>query len=836
MLFMLARQLRLLQVRIQRPVAPTYIGAVNTPFHRKPVCGPAPFSSTSAQAACIPERSVEHEVDEYDETSGRETTEIGLDYNLRLIGEPQNLLSNYFSSPRETQEQSISTDQATPTQKPGPLDPSGRRPQTWQLNPQQLELESDVGHNKNIGSKLVDDARYSRDFTLWKELLLYRQRHYGDDGVIHVWKGLTRRCSGVVLPTEGKVADFLWEAFVAVALKEDWMLRELQAHAETIWNDKGTRWGFFYERVIGAFVRMGNQSQALVWHQALKDPHLDGPKAILCVFENAMATREGLEIFQELCQLTDDHRIYASVIPLLWKQNNIQSALVMHDFLMRRGDVPSLKDVQPLMLHVEKYSTSQQQSHFISGLIKAGTLPPGATLDDPRWYLSQNKANTADIIDAETPTVKDDFGARLFATKTFTFDLILGGLKVFGVRAIGPLTLREMALRAADITEIQHHLSAMREAGISTGNSVFAKVFDHLISRKDQRSLQDLIHSDQHPDVLESLETQESLLHHYSLSHDWRRANLTLTVLSFLSREDPHSYNVQLRNALKLDDKRLITETLDKMKNKRISPSTKTIKWMIWNMLPSHRIGTRPILDKASREAVLRLFGIFQYVIKYGGHIPPESWKAGLKQLITSHRWSEVERLCLWLAEAYSPKNNLPDSDIKNTQLPASHPQCPLRIIFSAEFQRAIIACGFLRKPEFNFSGAPTMNPYSPTPEPVVLWICGLILLRRLKEKGVHVQTATVQRECRVRLATLFGDGHPSNRKSNLLLRKANPWTLEKIITDAESVWGMPLFSEFGSNMDKLVNPRRRPFKAMDFGHKWQGKGRNNTVLGQPKG
>ncbi|KAK2877775.1 hypothetical protein FQN49_001202 [Arthroderma sp. PD_2] len=839
MLFMLLRQLRLLQLRIQRPVAPIYTGSVNTSLHRKLVCGPAPFSSIGNQTASIPEGSIEPEVDLCDETSGRETTESGLDHSPRLNGEPQNSLSNYFSSPQETQAPAINTNRTTLTQKSESLDFSGPL-RKWQLDPQQLELESDVGHNRNIGDKLVDDSRFSRDFTLWRELLLYRQRHYGDDGVIQIWKGLTRRCPGVLLPTEGKLADFLWEGFVAVGLKEDWLLGELQAHAEAIWKDNGARWAFFYERVIGTFVKKGYQSQVLIWHQALKDLHLDSPNGILCVFEPAMSAKGGLEIFRELCQLSTGHRIYASVIPVLWRQNKFQPALVMHDFLMRQGDVPSsIEDVRPLIQYVRKYSTMQQQSHFMAGLINAGTLSPGATLDGYHSKSSHSATATTDTpgtTDAQTPTVKDDLGARLFATKTFTFELILGGLKMFGVKAIGPLTLREMALRAANITELQHYMSELNEIGISTGGSVFAKVVGHLISRKDQRSLQDLIHSDQHPDALESLETQESLLHHYSISHDWRRANLTLTILSFLSHEDPHSYNIQLRNALKLDDKRLIAEILDKMKNKRISPSTKTIKWMVWNMLPSRRIGRRPILDKSSREAVLRLFGIFQYVIKYGGHIPPESWEAGLKQLVISHRWSELERLCLWLAETYSPQNNPPGSEILNTQLSPAHPQSPLRIIFSAQFQKALIVCGFQRKPEFNFSGHPTMNPFSPTPEPVVLWVCGLILLRRLKEKGVYVQTNTVRRECRLRLAMLFGGGPPSKRKSNRHLRRVNPWTLDQIIADADSVWGMPLFSKFGSNKDKLVNPRRRPARARDLEYQRQIRELTNTDLNQPKG
>lgn len=820
MLFMLSRQLRLLPGHIQRPVAPPIsTSVISAARRRRLVSGPKSFSSASSQIAYSPDPSVKPETEDCNIATNRETPNIP---NRRSNEDSRNPLTNYFLQPRGTQICLTNTDQSIPTREPDHLKFS-EHSQTWKLQPWQLDLESDLGHNENIGSKLVDNPHYSQDFTLWRELVLYRQRHYGDTGVIEIWKGLTERCSGIRLPTEGEDADFLWETFVSIGLKHEWMLKELQSHAEFIWKEKGLRWKYFYERVIGTFVKAGNQSKALLWHQALKHTHLDNPEGILCVFKTAMSTGEGLDTFRRLCQLSDGHRIYSFVVPILCKHKSVELALAMHHFLMRRGDFPSsIDDVLPLIQHVQKYSNPQQQSQFLTGLIKSGTLPVGTSIDSFSSHSSQICSATSNTTGTQSSMVKDDLGARLFATKTFTFDLILGGLKMFGVGAIGPLTLQQMALKAVDIAELQYQISQLKEIGISTGNSVFAKAVDYFIARKDHQALYDLIHSDQHPDALESLETQESLFHHFSMSHDWRQANLTLTILSFLSPEDPHCYNIQLRNALKLDDRRLISEILEKMKADRISPSRKTIKWMIWNILPSRRMGTRPILDRPARDAVLRLFGIFQYVIKYGGYIPPESWEAGLKQLIISNRWSELERLCLWLAETYSPHNHTQNSQIPNIRLPPTHPQSPLRIIFSVDFQQAIINCGFLRKPKFNFSGSSTLNPFGPTPDSVALWVCGLILLRRLKEKGVYINTNTVRRVCRTRFAILFGDGPPSKRKSNLLLRKVNPWTLDQLIADANKVWGSSLFSDFTPNIHKLVNPRRRPITSQD--HRMQGE------------
>ncbi|KAK2740637.1 hypothetical protein FQN57_006006 [Myotisia sp. PD_48] len=705
------------------------------------------------------------------------------------------------------------------------------RPSALNLNPRWLDIESDIGHLRDSGSKLVDKLSHSNDFSLWRELLLYRQRHYGDIGTIEIWKGLTRRCTSFELPTEGKDADFLWESFVRVGLQQDWLLMEVQSHAKSIWTRCGKRWKPLYQRIVGHFLETGNSTLALVWHQKLKDANLDDPTSILSLLEKAISTKDGLEIFRDICQATDDHRIYSPVITTLWDHSRYDDALTMHTFLLGRGDIPqSIEDVKPLLNYVKNFRTESQRLAFSRQLVDAGLCQPDTAFEIIRSPLpSLVDSEPAASNSTKPKMMKDQFAARLFATKPFSFDLILSGLKMFEVGAIGPQSLRELALRARDLTELEQQFSALKEAEISLGDSVYSRVVEALVARRDAQTLRELLQSDQHPDVLEDVDTQEALLHHYTVSQDWRLARLTRIILSFVSQEDPFTYNIQLRTALRINDREQITAILHKMKQKRISPSRTTLSWMVKNTLPSHRPGKRPILNKASRESLFRLIGIFQYVINYGGYIPPESWQIALKHLVISNRWSELERLVKWLAGAYFPRFDTQSASSVSAStrnltkypamhLPPSHPQSPLRKIFNADLQKAIISCGFSGVLKADCSKNSIPNPHTPVSGPVILWVRGLILLRELKEKGLHIETGAIQKECRIRLTILFGEGYISKRKSNRRLRETNPWTIERILADMDKAWGLPLFEQFSGDTHRLVNPKQ-PMRPRDLIH-----------------
>lgn len=714
----------------------------------------------------------------------------------------------------------------------------GSTPTTsWTLIPEKLDYESDVGHLEDIGSRLVDDPARRNDFALWEELLRYRKRHYGEKGTLDIWEGLTVRLDGVNLPVDGERADLFWQSFVDIGLKRERFLDDVANYALQLWKRTGNRWGKFYEAVVGGFFERGLPRQAVHWHHKLQHPHLSSPDDITGVFDQALcciprsATKhflspmaeplrsqhQGLRAFRHICRATSGHRIYAVVISTLMKHGRSSDALSMHQFLIKQEDHPRrFEDVQPLLeyaKHCESRATFQKLQEYVEHQFPQ---EPESATQEP----TEKTTTGADVGGwLEEKPFKDEFGARLFATEALTFDMILGGLKIFGVSAIGPHTLREMAVRARGTHDIVNKIDELQRAGISIGNSVFSRVVRRLASEHREIMLHDLLHSDEHPDVLEDAGTQESLLVSYYLVRDWRQYNMTLAILSELSDEGPELFNVHFRKHIVAEEWSSASRVVDEMSLQGKTLSDHSIGFMVRHVLTPRKKGVAPVPKRRDRpvDEVAFVSRTLQRVVKSGGTVPPELWIEVLKRLGMSNRWDDVWNLCLWLAHHYSPTTESTTS----RRLPSSSPDIGpdqegmllkrsdgmLRAIFNPQMQEAIVTWGFRMRPSSK-PDTKTYNPFNVEGENLVPWVRGLVLLRELQQKGVRVQLRVIRRACRHRLAVLFGRRRHSSRRMSRLLRRENPYSAERVIGDMHRVWGPLLFRdrEF-HDLRGLVNP-----------------------------
>ncbi|KAI1954010.1 hypothetical protein LOZ57_000354 [Ophidiomyces ophidiicola] len=697
------------------------------------------------------------------------------------------------------------------------------------LDPMRLEFESNVGNLEHIGSKLIDDFRYQQDFHLWRVLLEYRQRHYGDEGVVHIWKGLNGRCAELGLPVEGDDADYLWKTFISIGLKQEWLMREIQLHGETIWKATRKRWHPFYEEVIGGYFKLHLPREALRWHLKLKEIHLERSNEVICILPHAMTTEHGVRGFRNICRSLEGHQIYSFVVPILWEKGMVGDALAMHEFLVSRRDGPkSLSEIEPLLRYVEMYGSEKQHNYFMQELVKAGLM------DDTSIDAKQHQHHTPKAAKKSTKQpFRDDFGARLFATKSLTFELILGGFKMFGVDTIGPLTLREMALRTVNMKELVSQLAALQSSGISTGKSVFSKLVIKSVQDRNTALLRDILESDQHPDVFEDLETQKVLLAMYSRAGDWPQVHKTLAIMSMASDSRRERHDVLFRDVVRTGNAALIIQQLESMKEHGLCLSISTVESMAREILPARPSGYSPPRDSASMNDLRFLIWLYQQVIMSGGHVPPESWLECLKRLGMYNLWDELEKLCFWLVPIYGPPKKSTSepidgikppkagtrkgSDLLEHLLPASHPRSPLRRIFGVQLQHAIVAWGFSMRP-YDAENTIMLNPFGNEGEHLIPWARGIVLLRQLKDRGVIVQTNTIKSASRMRLAALFSDNRSSRRKYNRLLRKNNPWSLEELMQSIDQAWGKPVFSEYEGDLHRLVNPRPKvrhaPFRS----------------------
>ncbi|OOF98268.1 hypothetical protein ASPCADRAFT_205523 [Aspergillus carbonarius ITEM 5010] len=701
------------------------------------------------------------------------------------------------------------------------------------LQPERLEYESDIGHTDDIGSRLVDDPVYRNDFALWEELLRYRQRHYGDKGTLDIWEGLTARVDGVQLPVHGEAADFFWQSFVDVGLRRDVMLNEVANYALALWNTTGKRWDKLYERVIGGFIDRGMAQQAVKWHRRLQHPHLTHPNDILHIFRPDITLRQQSRVaglmesgrraksptlwaFRSICRMTQGHQIYIPVMSTLLRSGHSSDMLSMHRFLTQRDDHPhSFADLEPLLettkeygpweLYQELYSYSSQQF-------------PGK-LDETEEIELHSRTQAPEEVSHDERPIKDGFGARIFATEALNFDTILSGLKMFNVPALGPQSLREMALRARGSQDILSKIRQLDRAGISLGNSVFARLLRKLASENRDIVLSDLIHCDEHPDALEDAYVQESLLISQYLSQDWRGYNMTLAVLNEVSEEGPDLFNIHFRKHLAAGEWALASKLVDEMALRKKRLTKQSIDLMVKHLLTPRRPGVGPIKGQGRSEAVevTFLFRILRRVVPLGAFASPDIWVEMIKRLGMMNCWDEVRTCCLWLARHYSSDSGTKNGPLEiispSTTLDSTHDtlvhrhgNSMLEAIFNKHMQAALVDWGFRMRVSFKRDD---YNPFGVNGERLVPWVRGLVLLRELEQNGVQLWVRWISRACRHRLAVLYGRPRRSNRHMSRMLRQENPYSADRVLKDINCAWGQPPLFQGRKSRDiyQLVNP-----------------------------
>ncbi|KAB8239487.1 hypothetical protein BDV23DRAFT_170925 [Aspergillus alliaceus] len=646
------------------------------------------------------------------------------------------------------------------------------------------------------------------------------------------------RVEGVQLPVTGDTANFFWQSFVDLGLKQEVILKELTDYAFELWVKTGKRWNRLYESIVGGFLERDLTQQAVEWHKRLRDPHLPCPNDIIRILRPAISAsnkfcttaaipwkRErhmipaGLRAFENICRATHGHQIYGQTISMVLQSDWVDHIFRIHKLLIVRGDHPqSYEEVQPLLEYTKGYGSPQffqrlhryARSRFpdqVEATYEDDPLPEDVSAEQPE---DQQPEPSGKAWLAEKP-FKDDFGARLFATKALRFDMILSGLRMFGVTAIGPQSLREMAIRAHGCQDIVSKLQELQKAGISIGDSVFARLLRKLATENRDILLSDLLRSDQHPDVLEDAQLQESLLLSYYVARDWRQYNMTLGILGQIFEDESDLANVHFRKYLAAGDWKMATQVVDNMALRGGTLSQDSIDYIAEHVLIPRAPGKAPRRDDLSTAKEVQFVSrALQRGTSNGDLAVTELWIEVLKRLGMLNLWDDLRNCCLWLARQYSSKSNMTRSIVsypKRSQrdmvaLSQQHGDPFLRKIFSRQMQAAIIAWGFrTRVSQQRKWIAIHGNAY----ESLIPWL----------------SVAWVRRACRHRLAVLYGRSSLVNRRMNRMLRQENPYSVVRVLEDINLAWGEPYL--FGDreirDADGIVNPpnrtRRRRVKKM---------------------
>jgi len=717
-------------------------------------------------------------------------------------------------------------------------DSAERLKSSLRLQLTQLEFESDIGHTKDIGTRLVDSSAHRHDFELWEELLRFRQRHYGDKGTQDIWDGLTVRLDGVKLPVAGERADFFWQSFVNLGLKRPLFLNHVVEYAINIWEDQNVCWDKLYRSVVGGLLNQGMQEQAVVWHRKLQACGLARADELVHVLPHAIRSKylstgmeqqshlrrlspfKRLSTFRRMLLHIPGHQIYGPVISTLLQLGYGEYAVTIHQHLVGHGDHPKTFDeLQPLMEYVKNFGF-RKDFHRIESYARDRFEEEMATAEremqtSHKTVRGDNKGGVA-----ETKPFKNDIGARLFATRGLNFDMILGALKMLGVSAIGPQTVREMAIRAHGGQDILEKIKMLRKSGISIHDTVFTRLIQKLAAQNRDILLSDLLRSDQHPDAFEDTEMQESLLVSYYIARDSRQYNMSLAVLAELFPDAPDLLDVHFRKHIAAGELDAASKVVDELVLRGRTLTEDSVDYMAAKVLRPRRMNRRPPLGKliSPADEVMFIFKILQRVVPAGVYVSTSFWVELLKRLGMSNEWDGLRECCLWLVREYSHKAQSQSgkawgpSHLTTAPAPGRDGQM-VNLIFAPAMQQAIVHWGFsLRVTEETQSKLTYTHPM--TGAKLIPWTRGICLLLELEQAGLGLRTREIRRAARSRLAMLFSRWCPSQRRMNRMLRRNNPYGLERVTMDILRAWGSStLFNGLEvSQPGRLVNPPRTKF------------------------
>jgi hypothetical protein len=674
-----------------------------------------------------------------------------------------------------------------------------------------LDFESSVTSLKGQGTRLVDQAKYQFDFELWAILLHYRMRVYGDEGIKTIWKFLSPRYRIRSLPSHWPMEDSLWNVFVSLGLRDHEFLGRIRDHTKRLWRERKLRRPSLYVEVIGGLLKSENSAPAPIFSPTMHPGVVITSDELSELFLEASksADPKAWENFWPICDSVPNHKIYNPVIPTLCEQGRIVEAMAMHSHLIRRHDCPAtFEAVEPLVRHIAQNDLSM--SAFLRPLEAAGVSFSGRVQKIYESVKTSSFGKICEEIDLATSRtfgvkrskISDAFAARFFATKSFSFDFALSGLYMLGLQELGPLSLREIALKAGSGTLIRQRLEKLNDLRIDTGGSAYSRVIRKLAREQEDALLMDVVHCDQHPDVFEDQKVQLQLLNVYHHAKDWGQANRTLAILDIWGRSSWHAPNNMLRGALMRQDWPAATRIATQLHQDDAYITKANIILMYKCILRPRRSTTRVPVNRYGFHDLMYLITLWQNSLKSGTYIPPDVWREPLRRLGMMGKWTDLEKTCLWLCSFYAPPEAasaedcfsanptiLPTNSLGGTRGHHSF----LSEIFYPALQSAMVQWGFIAglRPRKVRRRVEAFGLKKSTALREAPWVCGIELLCRLASHyEVCLHHAAIRTACEQRLRQLFSRGGRSRRKHNRLLRRNNRAKLRYYLDWINKVYG----------------------------------------------
>lgn len=667
-----------------------------------------------------------------------------------------------------------------------------------------LEREARFSDSSSSSLRLVDQAESEGDIRLWSCLLAFKQRRYGDDGILQIWRSIDSRRK--LHDVERPAAQYLWNAILEAVLRSDdeESIRRIWDYSEWLQAAHGVQWPNLYHTTLHHTLQKRQYSKALHYHLSIY-PISKPTAALFCSLLKEFANssdEQQQRTLQAIYIFSKQRRAYDVLLPHLYQSGQHRWARKWRTLLVSYNDLPvSTTAARSFLRFIVGYHPTEPLSPeelAVAALQPNVVERAGRTI---KSTLSELFNRYYGLRFGITEKGQSDWTlARWFATSWVSLNTAIEAVHTLGVTRIGPLSLQSIALREGTAERIKSRMRQLRRADIKIVRTNYTAVVMSLVRDKDDETLKELLESDIHPDVLDDINRLGDLANSFETAGDFATYRLLVSIKLALTKESrSKATNILLTTHLEAKSYDKATSLLRDMKQMKISVSNVAIT--------AECILASVETDVDAGITLCNLLADLDFPV------PARAWQSILFSLGRAGRLSDLEAVALGIATRYKAMSpmlavhqlDLPEhmaSDVRQGRtgvragIPAdlhqSHKQHPLRLVFSDKLQSAMVRWAFRsalgQRPRLlprvhsrvePTGGRPKLAPPLGRGESSLLhnrrsqslqqadeqrqpardfYVArGVRLLRQLREFGVWVSVATVRRALLLRLAELHG-------------------------------------------------------------------------------
>jgi hypothetical protein len=726
----------------------------------------------------------------------------------------------------------------------------------WQsllVDHERLLVESDINAPDSRLVRLIDQPGNENDIQLWGCLLEFCHRRMGRDGVVMIWQAVSKRRN--LHQVDGAVAQAFWGTIISSAVTSDHFLREVVAYGEWLLENHGNHWPHLYTTVMSYMLSNRPRAEVLRWHLTLSPSFGPGEVDFVNMLKKFITNPEPelQQTLQLLYSWSTHRKLYDIIIPYLYDKGHAYLASQWRRLLVNHGDSPASLAARSFLRYLVAYYPQSQLSEeelAVAGLVLQGQgrsrhgtarhgLHAGAAINGQNLSYLINRVHGVTFGIREKP-YNDKLGSKWFASTWVSLDLAISVVYTMGINGIGPLSLQSIALREGNAQGVLHRLDQLRQLDIQLPDTNYVAAIRYYATIGDNEALEELLHSDIHPDIFADEVAQKPLLRQCLKTGDWGTYQLLLkTRLAGTSHSVAASTDKILQSCVRQGNGPMALTLLQGLCSRNLQPTPMT-SHMLSSFVLQHlspRAEVRYARQHVDLQVSLcRLLSTTRF--------PPavEAWQTLLYRLGREHRLIDLERLSLdilrlfvdytasdrpmWISHmADVPQILRSESPYQHFQklprdLPPRHEGHPLRLIFDLKLQEAIVRWGFTHT-KYNYEAEASAHAIvrsedGESTEPADFHFArGIRLLAMLRDQGLQVSHIAVRKQAVIRLRDLYrGGGDPQYQwiggNPQLRMRRVrNQLSLSQAKQLCDLAWGREVLPSLPELMSVLETTMR---------------------------